>query len=228
MLRMVAAVFLLSVATFLHADPPAAKTPREALKPFGDLVGTWKGTGTLVGPNKDFWIEKMAWEWQFKNADAWLKVAFEKSKTFTEGELRYVADKDQFAFTATTLKKEKLTFTGTLQNKVLTLDRDGDKEAQRIVVTLLHDNRFLYRYEVKPEGRGLYSKKWSVGATKEGVAFAAGDGKPECVVSGGAGSISVSYMGKTYYVCCSGCRTEFNADPAKYVKEYEAKKSNKK
>jgi YHS domain-containing protein len=36
------------------------------------------------------------------------------------------------------------------------------------------------------------------------------------------------YMGKTYYFCCSGCRDEFNASPAKYVKEYEEKQAKAK
>ena len=31
----------------------------------------------------------------------------------------------------------------------------------------------------------------------------------------------MTYMGKTYYVCCSGCKDAFNEDPAKYVKEFE-------
>ncbi len=29
----------------------------------------------------------------------------------------------------------------------------------------------------------------------------------------------VTYNGKEYYVCCSGCREEFKADPEKYIKE---------
>ena len=58
--------------------------------------------------------------------------------------------------------------------------------------------------------------------------FASGDSRPECIVSGGLGTIPVMYMGQTYYVCCSGCRTEFNADPAKYVREYNEKKAKKK
>jgi hypothetical protein len=33
--------------------------------------------------------------------------------------------------------------------------------------------------------------------------------------------------GKTYYVCCSGCRSEFNANPEKYIKEYEEAKAKK-
>ena len=36
------------------------------------------------------------------------------------------------------------------------------------------------------------------------------------------------YMGKTYYVCCGGCKDAFNDDPAKYVKEFEERKKKDK
>jgi YHS domain-containing protein len=48
------------------------------------------------------------------------------------------------------------------------------------------------------------------------------------VVSGGKGTMPVSYKGKTYYVCCSGCRDEFKENPEKYIAEYEAKLKAKK
>lgn len=224
--------FLVIAATLGADQTDKPKSPREALQAFSDLIGTWNGTGTPVGSleekQKKFWTEKMSWEWQFKNNDAWLKVGFEKSKNFSAGELRYVPDKNHFTLTLTTLKKEKTTYIGTLEKNKLALERDGDKESQRLVFTFLHSNRFLYHYEVKPEGRPLFSKKWTVGATKEGEPFAVGDGGPECIVSGGRGTITVSHMGKTYYVCCSGCRDEFNANAAKYVKEYEEKLAKKK
>jgi hypothetical protein len=225
--RTFAFIAFLGLAATLDADQPAAKSPREALQVFGDLIGEWRGTGTPMGTQdekqKGFWTEKMAWEWQFKGKDAWLKVGFEKSKNFTSGELRYVPDKDHFALTLTTIKKEKITYVGTMEKNKLTMEREGDKESQRLIFTFLHSNRFLYGYEVKPEGRPLFAKNWSVGATKEGESFAVGSSKPECVVSGGTGTSTVSFQGKTYYVCCSGCRDEFNASPAKYVKEYEEK-----
>jgi hypothetical protein len=226
----------LGIVTTLDADPPAAKSSREALQAFGGLIGSWKCTGTPVGTReevqKGFWTEKMSWEWQFKGKDAWLKIAFENGKRFTGGELRYVPDQGHYTLALTTLAKEKMTYVGTIEmrdkTKIVTFERDGDKETQRLVFTLLHDNVYNYRYDVKTAGRQLFSKKWSVLATKEGESFAAGDGKPECVVSGGAGTSAVTYMGKTYYVCCSGCRSEFNENPAKYVKEYEDKKTKKK
>ncbi len=46
---------------------------------------------------------------------------------------------------------------------------------------------------------------------------------PECVVSGGVGTSKVMYKGKEYYVCCTGCRDEFLADPEKYIKKAEAR-----
>ena len=231
--RILAFGFLLGTVAILGADQPAPpkKSPREALQAVGDLVGTWNGTGTPFGTLEDkqkgFWTEKMEWGWKFKDKDAWMVVNFEKSKSFSAGELRYVPEKDHFTLTLTTPKKEKITYVGTIETRdktnILTLDREQDKESHRLVFTFLHSNRFLYRYEVKPDGRPLYAKKWSVGATKEGEPFAVGSSRPECIVSGGTGTSTVSHMGKTYYVCCSGCRDEFNAAPAKYVKEYEEK-----
>src|SRR5437762_823385 len=49
------------------------------------------------GKQPEFWLETVSWEWQFKGGDAWLKVAFDKSKNFSGGELRYLADKEILA-----------------------------------------------------------------------------------------------------------------------------------
>ncbi len=216
-------------------DAPPKRTPKEALQAFNDLIGSWRGTGqpqqgTKEERDKNFWQETIAWEWQFKDKDAWLKAKFEKSKYFDSGELRYLPDGDRYQLTLHTLdKKESLVFDGKLKDKRLTLERtDADKkQAQRIVVSLLHSNRYLFRYEVKDGDQTLYTAQYQVGATKEGEPFAAGDGKPVCIVSGGLGTIAVTYKGQTYYVCCSGCRDAFKDDPEKYIKEFEAKKAKK-
>ena len=92
----------------------------------------------------------------------------------------------------------------------------------------MHFNRYLYRFETRPAGTTVaFTKLYQVGATKEGVPFAEVPKGPECIVSGGLGKITVTYMGKMYYVCCSGCKDAFNADPAKYVKELEERKKDK-
>jgi hypothetical protein len=74
----------------------------------------------------------------------------------------------------------------------------------------------------------LYTKAYRVVCTRKGVAFAATGDEPECVVSGGLGVVKVSYKGKIYWVCCSGCLAELRANPEKYIKEYEAKQKAKK
>jgi hypothetical protein len=225
------AVLAGAVAVVGAAEPRA---PREALKPFNDLVGTWKATGTPEGTREEkqrgFWTESMTWGWQFKGDDAWLTVSFEKGKHFRKGELRYLPDKDLYQLTLGTTGDESLTFTGKLEEKRLTLSREDEKkkETQQLVISLLHENRFLYRYDVKPQGKTLFNRQYQVGATKEGVAFASGDGRPECVVSGGLGTIRVTHKGQTYYVCCSGCRDAFNDNPEKFIKEFEEAKKKKK
>jgi hypothetical protein len=212
-----------------EAPPRSAK---EALLVFNDLIGSWRGTGTPVSGREDqrkgFWIETLTWQWQFKAQDAWLKVAFDKSRHFTDGELRYLPERDAFALTLHTSAKETVTFTGPFKDKVLTLERQANDQTYRLVFTMLHDNRFLYRCEVRPAGKTLFTKLYGVGATKEGVPFAGESSKPKCIVSGGLGTTPVVYMGKTYYVCCSGCRDEFRENPEKYIKEYEAKKKGNK
>src|SRR5437868_13772353 len=80
------------------ADGPAPRKPREALQAFNDLIGSWRGTGTAEGPRAKkpggFWTETLAWDWQLKGEDVWLRCTFTKGKYFDRGELRYLADKD--------------------------------------------------------------------------------------------------------------------------------------
>ena len=52
----------------------------------------------------------------------------------------------------------------------------------------------------------------------------AGGKKPECCVTGGLGTSQVTYMGQTYWVCCTGCRDAFNENPAKVIADYMKKK----
>jgi hypothetical protein len=215
--------------------------PKEALQPFNVLVGSWKGSGAPEGTKEEraagAWEERVTWEWKFGDQNAWLAVTFDKGKHFAKGELRYTPEKDakrpRFTLTLAAPDKSTATFVGGLdeKGKVLTLTRTGGPagEEQRLVFSLLHHNRHLYRLESRPARTTVaFERKWQVGATKEGVAFADVPKGPECIVSGGLGTMKVTYKGKDYYVCCSGCRDEFKANPEKYIKEAEAKAKEKK
>jgi hypothetical protein len=220
------ALFLVPAAQ--PADPPAPRNPREALQPFNELIGSWRGLGTPEGSRdvrqKGLWQETISWEWQFKGNDAWLTASFDKGKHFTSGELRWLPGRNQFQLTLQTTDKQTQIFTGPLQQHRLLLERHDPKtgETSRLVVSLLHDNRYLYHYEVKPASKLLYSRVYLVGATKEGVPFVASTGEvgPLCVVSYGPPTSPITYKGQTYYVCCSGCREAFREDPEKFIREY--------
>jgi hypothetical protein len=215
--------------TLLAADAP---DPREPLRPLADLIGSWKGLGTPEGNREEkqrgHWQEGHAWQWQFKDGKAWFRIDFKDGKHFTHGDLHATAG-GQYRFTVQTVGKQSLEFTGKLTGRQLILERTDpqSKETQRLVWNLLHANRLVYRYEAKPEGRVLFNRVYQVGATKEGSAFVNVPTGPECIVSGGAGTSTVTYKGKTYYVCCSGCRDAFLDDPETYIKEYEAKLKKK-
>jgi len=118
---------------------------------------------------------------------------------------------------------------GELAMGVLNLERldPQTKNVDLLKINTAADGiRLIYNFAQRPEGRTLAFKTYQLGYTKEGESFGgtAANKKPECVVTGGLGTIAVSYMGTTYYVCCSGCRDAFNENPAKIVKEYLAKK----
>jgi hypothetical protein len=236
-LRIVGLLVLLALVSSGGAAPstPAAKkSPKEGLQTFQDLIGSWRGTGAPYGTReekeKGFWLEKIDWQWQFKGGDVWLRADFDKGKHFRRAELRYLPERDAYQLKVTTPGKEVLTFEGKYAKPRLTLERTDPKtkQVQRLVVSLLHANRYLYRYESRPADHAAFTQVYQVGATKEGVPFASEETGPECVVSGGLGTMPVRFEDKTYYVCCSGCRDAFNDEPAKYVKEYEARKKAKK
>ena len=114
----------------------------------------------------------------------------------------------------------------------MTLERTdpAKKEVHRLVFNFLHSNRFLYHYETRPTDRTLLTRHYLVGVTKEGEPFAVAPGQagPECIVSGGPGTIAVTYKGQTYYVCCGGCRSAFLDEPEKFIQEAAAKKAKAK
>src|SRR5262249_13120813 len=153
-----------------------------------------------------------------------------KGKYYTKFVIRYLPDKEEYKLEATTADKKTLTFAGKLANKKLTFERTDEKSKQgeRLVFQLLHYNRYVLYYEERPADSKSFTQQCRVGSTKEGVPCASVDNGPECIVSGGKGTIAVTHKGKTYYVCCSGCRDAFKDEPEKYIKEYEEAQKKKK
>src|SRR5438128_2277159 len=117
--------------TFAQAAEPEKEKQREALKPFNDLVGSWKGTGVPEGSREEkqrgFWSETIAWEFQFKGDEVWMKATFHQGKHFSKAELRPLAEANHYRLTIETPDKQSLTFEGQLQDRKLMLERVDEK-----------------------------------------------------------------------------------------------------
>lgn len=227
---------LLTVGLCLVAFAPAAddkenEAIKEALQEAGNqMIGQWKGNGEASIDGKNIlWKEEFGWGWKFdKEGGSWLALEVEGGKFINAGTLKYEPGKRVYVLTTETPDGDKLDYTGKLSRRGLSLERkEKNGDVRRInLVTLAGGARMVLKEEVQEGGKGLFFDRFQIAANKEGESFAGGASgkKNECIVTGGLGTIQVSFGGKTYYVCCSGCRDEFNENPKKYIEEFEKKK----
>ena len=222
----------LAVAAFVvYSTSEAAEKgddPKEALQEVQEFIGGWKGA---VDKGTTSWKESASWSWRFKGKDVWMTVDMPDSKIYKGGELRFLSPKGKYQFTLVDKKDAKAVFLGDLKKGTLTLERvnPDTKDVEQVKMnTAAGGVRLVYTFSTKPADRTLYKKDYQIAYTKEGESFgvAAGGPKgPECVVTGGLGTMAVSFNGATYYVCCTGCRDAFNEAPAKMIAEFKARKA---
>ena len=224
------------------ASPAKSKSAaKEALTPFQDLVGGWIGTGQPKrNSTSGAWREKAEWRWKFNGEQVALEYAVEegkllksalvsfdpKSKSLRLKTIEPSTAKDQ------TIERE---YVGESTGNKLVFDTPAKEgaEGRRITITRLNEKRTLVLFEQKGAGQNFFNRIAEVGYTREGTRLAESDQTgPECVVTGGQGTIKVTYKGETYWVCCTGCRDAFNDDPegvlADYRKKLDERKAGKK
>ena len=221
---------MMRAATVARSDdaPASARdfaSARKALQEVQDFIGPWDLEGIQkLGRKTTSWKEKIHWGWKFKDGDAWLTVDFAagKGKYFASGTLKYDLKKKKYLLALKGSDRTDQEFEGEpAKGGGLILDRRDAKtgDVYRITMnTLAEGIRYQLRYERQGGGKGLFSTVYTMTGSKEGESIAGAKKKPECIVSGGAATIAVSFQGQQYFVCCTGCRDEFNASPEKYVK----------
>lgn len=231
-LAMVGGVAAVLISAGFAADGPSAKRQQDqaTLKTYGLLVGEWKGTGQLQrGVAKGSWVENGEWAWKLTNDSAALELTVAKGKWIKSIILKPGKTDGAFLIDATLADDSKRSFTGKVGARdalVCVSDTPKGEGVRKITLTPLHETRFLMLLESQGDSGSSY-RLAEVGYTRQGVAFAAAESGPVCIVTGGRGTTQVSYQGKTYYVCCSGCKDLFNEDPKGVLAEYDAKKKAK-
>ncbi|MFN9042374.1 MAG: hypothetical protein ACK5YO_39160, partial [Planctomyces sp.] len=60
----------------------------------------------------------------------------------------------------------------------------------------------------------------TVSTQRDGTSFALSDtdyAERTCIISEGLGTTEVTWKGRSYWVCCSGCKAAFDEDPETWI-----------
>jgi YHS domain-containing protein len=228
------AVGLFALRAYGAEDKPASEaelaSQKERLGKIQKLIGGWKGVGQPQrGSTKDSWTEQADWAWKFSPQRTAMFARTEQSKYFAKVEMVAEGKAGEYTLLATPKDGgDAITYQGSLdKDERLVLEQKSAPAGmpQRISLRFVADGkRLLMLYEGKTQFSDQLVRLAEVGYTRVGSGFGQGAQGPECVVTGGAGTMAVEYMGQKYYVCCTGCRDYFNADPAKALAEYKERK----
>src|SRR5262249_46824798 len=213
----------------------------EGLQEVQDVVGAWEGLGATSDKSRN-WEEKTDVAWKFnKNGKISLYWTFQdqkgkdKGRLFEEGMLTYDPAKKLYRFKAYKAgeadEKSVVEFEGKRTKSGLLLDRinkaKSKDELDRLDLKVLNDgDRLVFSIQKKIGASKVYKPFPPIGMTRQGASLAHPQAnRPKCIVTGGAGTMAVSYNGETYYVCCTGCRDAFLAEPEKFIAKAKARKS---
>jgi len=232
--RYLTLLLLVSCLLFLGADKPDKfAADKEALAKLQTYIGDWRGVGQpRRGSTKGAWREDSGWVWKFTAKRATLNFQTPKGKYFTSGVLRSLGKENQYELVAKAADgKSKVKYQGDLDQSgklVLVANEPPAGTPARISIhQVARGDRMLVLFERQSTGK-RFLRIAQVGYTRKGSNFGKGTSFVECVVTGGLGTIPVTHKGKTFFVCCGGCRDYFNEDPEGVLAEYRERKAAEK
>ncbi|MCA9121113.1 MAG: hypothetical protein KDB11_13070 [Planctomycetales bacterium] len=223
---------VLCAALMIGADRPDAEVNgKQALTKLQNYVGQWRGVGQLRrGSTQGAWTETSDWAWKFADGRARLTITVDDAKYFAIGTFRAVNSDGVFELVAKS-GQSSVTYVGRIDDAgTLVLDASDPPEGQpaRISIRQVAEGKRMLMLFERRVGNDRFLRMAEVGYTREGSNFGKGTNYIECIVTGGVGTMPVTFEGKTYYVCCTGCRDLFNDDPAAVLAEYRERKEAEK
>lgn len=192
----------IAVALLLACAQKDPSSTKEAMRPVQLLVGEWRVNVTPDDDPMKGWEETQAWEYKIEKEEYALTLSIKGGKLFKEGLLSYDLKKKVYRLELARLDAKKSTFEGKLAGKELVLEELAPESAaaERVNFNFLRDIRFIGSLDRREAGAKTWNQTHAYAYTKAGVSIVRSEA-PKCVVTGGTGSISVEYSGKTYYVC---------------------------
>ncbi len=232
--------------------PRRVSTPEDVfaeLKPLQIVLGTWRGLAKKQSGEAA--IDETKWVWDFKTdkKQPALVLNSDKSAYFRKGRLTYLVPDEKFRMTTEMADGSKRMFEGKYTEEPrdvpdenddkkmmrifklkLTQVAPDDNEKWQIVFNQRENNRYLMELYMA-RGKGAFRRFETVAAQRQGTSFAISDtdyGEKTCIISEGLGTSTVSFKGKTYWVCCSGCKAAFEDEPEVWIAKLEKRLAAKK
>ena len=215
---------------------------KKALKPIQVLVGEWHGIAQKsAGGAKGY--EEFNWIWDVRTdkAQPALTMKTDASPHLKSARLTYLLDEQQYQLTIVDKDDRQRELRGTFTEEPT--DKPGEDKKQtpqrtyklqltetgeakgrwQVVMNQQENNRYLL--ELSRAQGSSFTRFDTVANQRQGTSFALNDSDYKdrtCVISQGLGTMQLTHKGKSYWVCCSGCKAAFEEDPEKWIAKFEA------
>ncbi|RLT03459.1 MAG: hypothetical protein DWI22_18650 [Planctomycetota bacterium] len=208
------------------------------LQPLQILLGQWRGTTRREYENfKAVDVHEWVWDLRSNPAQPALTIQSDKSPYIKTGRLTWDSEQNKFAMTATDPAGTTRQFTGDFTEPVHEIVGSDDKlhrvfrlefnqneisessELWQLAFAQQENNRYLLEVG-RRRGKADFSRFDTVSTQREGTSFAvsdAGYADKTCIISEGLGTMEVTYKGRSYWVCCTGCKAAFEEDPETWI-----------
>ena len=211
------------------AKPNATDARGGPLQFLNSVVGKWRGVGQPKrGSRQGAWQETTTCRWDFSGVQPIVRLDAESrdKRQFERLEFRSSKKGRQLELWQYQADQSPRVYYGSLPDKWpakirLETKPDNDGHSYRCTVEQLKNIRLVLLFERRTSAAGSFRRVAGIGYTRSGFKLAKGDGNQrECVVTGGQGTIAVQHNGKTWYVCCEGCRQVFEEAPNDIIEAY--------
>ncbi len=209
------------------------------LKPLQVLLGQWRGTTRREYENfKAVDTHEWVWDLRTKPDRPALTIKSDKSPYLKSGSLSWDPARDTFTLVTSDASGATRQFAGDFSEPVHEIVGSDDKlhrvfrlefteseshssggEQWQLAFAQQENNRYLLEVS-KRRGSAQFTRFDTVSTQREGTSFAVSDSgyaEKTCIISEGLGTTELTYKGRSYWVCCTGCQAAFEEDPEKWI-----------
>ena len=216
------------------------------LQPLQILLGQWRGTTRREFENFKA-VDNHEWVWDLRTQpdQPALTLESDKSPYLKKGRLSWDVKEQRFTLTAIDAAGTERSYIGDFSEPVQEIVGSDDKlhkvfrlefnqvetpetaggELWQLAFAQQENNRYLLEI-ARRRGSAAFARYDTVSTQREGTSFAISDtgyADKTCIISEGLGTTELTYKGRSYWVCCSGCKAAFEDDPETWIARAAAK-----